>query len=87
MNLTFSRQEFLHLGLILAGFTERTIERTNEKTNLERFRGRFYANPETCHGIFNDLQRPDIEDSYTRKPNPKCVLLALNYVLSLAKIC
>mmetsp|Transcript_20787 Transcript_20787/g.31303 ORF Transcript_20787/g.31303 Transcript_20787/m.31303 type:complete len:121 (+) Transcript_20787:37-399(+) len=80
MNLTFNRQEFLHLGLIIAGFTETTIERINEKTNLERFRGRFYANPETCQDILNGLQRPDIEDSYTKKPNPKYVLLALNYM-------
>ena len=76
MIIDYQAADFLHLGLCMAGFDDVTVTNTCYKTNLERFKSFFYASPQVCERIFEDLQTHGI----VNKPMPKFLLLALNYL-------
>ena len=78
--LRFTKEEFLYLGLYLAGFTELQINNTNDKTNNERFVSWYFANPTMCSKIFEDLQTTNIEAAKLEDPTPKNLLLALYFL-------
>ena len=78
--LAFSEEDFLNLGLKLAGNCDRTIERTCYKTKLARFEAKYYACPATCCAILWDLQTTDVADAQVDNPNPRHLLIALNFL-------
>ena len=80
MVIWFEEHDILYLGLTLAGHAERSIDRTRLKKNLERFEAKYYASPETCCEILFDLQVTAIDDARVEKPNPRHLLIALNYL-------
>ena len=67
------------LGLNLAGWSNQTTERNCQNTNMERFTDKYYVTPEVCEQLFKDIQRDD-NIHKIKKPNPKCLLLALFYL-------
>ena len=83
--LRFSNQEFLFLGLELAGFTSYTIQRNGKKMNRERFKDSFYASPQTAENIFTDIQDEDLGESRISKPDPMYLLLALLYRIAMKR--
>ena len=70
----FSAANFLHLGLLSMGFSEKTIERTGLTTNTERFRDYYYVHPDTCEIMFHDMQLTGAQLA------PKRFLMALYYL-------
>ena len=66
----------LRLGLELAGFNQRRIQRTRYKKNLSRFRSAYGVGPETVAQILNDLSSHGIEE----EPDPVWLLIALNWM-------
>ena len=65
---------FMNFGLTLLGFSQESIARTGETTNLARFRDGFYTDPSIVAIIFNDLRQDD------DKLNPKYLMLSLHYL-------
>ena len=80
MLLYYKENDFLKLGLTIAGYTPRSIARTLTAANRQRFEAKFYACPETCRDIFWDLQVTDLDDAGVDKPNPTHLLMTLNYL-------
>lgn len=76
----FRSEDFLTLGLTIAGFTRGRVERTSETKNLNRFRDFYYADPATCENLFQALGTTDILAARIEKPKPCYLLLALNYL-------
>jgi hypothetical protein len=71
-----SSNRLLCLGLELAGFKPRRIQRTRYKKNLSRFRSAYGVGPETVKQILNDLSLHGTED----EPDPVWLLIALNWM-------
>ena len=74
--LTFSHDDFLTLGLKMLGFSEKTIEKTCNATNVERFRDSYYTYPKIASILFDDLQKVD----WATNVKPRHLLLALYYL-------
>ena len=78
--LTFKPDDFLLMGLTLAGFQQTTIEKSCYATNLARFTSRYYLEPTTVALLFGELQTTEIPEAKLDKADPKYLLLALNYL-------
>ena len=78
--LKFSAEEFLILGLKLAGHDPQRTARTCYNTNLERFVSCYFASPIVCEKIFEDLQTTTIEGAKATDPKPRKLLLALYFL-------
>ena len=78
--ILFEAETILHLGLLYAGHSKRTISKTCAKTNLHRFEAKYYASPETCESILYDIQVTNVEEARVSKPKLKHFLIALNYL-------
>jgi hypothetical protein len=78
--LTFSRDDFLFLGLELVGFSTYTISRNGKDVNLRRFSDFFYASPDTIADLFRDIQDADLGEAQILKPDPTYLLLAMLYL-------
>ena len=74
MAIKLSIEEWLHLGLELAGHEAFRIQRTCLDTNLKRFKSHFFANPSAVAAIFNDIQ------ATTPNAKPSDLLNALRYL-------
>jgi hypothetical protein len=72
----FTSEEFLHLGLKILGFDPRE----SKIANLRRYKASFAASPETLESIFRDLQSTNIDDARVEKPNPRHLLMAINWL-------
>ena len=69
--IRLSNDDFLRLGLQHSGFSNRTIDRVRNTTNIVRFMDKFYVTPHTCATIFEDIQSSDyIGDDAITKANP-----------------
>ena len=79
MVLTYSKEEFMLLGLQLSGFSYRTIEKNCYATNLSRFKDNYYVTPDTCELLFVDIQS-DACKAKVSKPCPRYLLLALYFL-------
>ena len=53
--MAFTSDDFLRFGLKWVGFSNGTIERTCDETNLSRFRDHYYADPSTIAKIYVDI--------------------------------
>lgn len=67
------------LGLQLCGYSDQTIGRNCDATNLNRFKDNYYITPTTCSIVFEDIQSNQNE-ARIDKPKPKYLLLALYYL-------
>ena len=67
------------LGLQLCGFSYRAIEKNCYATNLSRFKDYYYATPETCSKVYEDIQSIECKAKVS-KPDPKYLLLGLFYL-------
>ena len=67
--IVMTPEEMLATGLRLAGYKDRSIERCQAKTNLERFISRYGADPAVLAAIWEDLQRTSIGDAYIDPAN------------------
>ena len=78
--LQFPPESFLELGLTSKGFSTRSINRTWESINVDRYQAFYYATPEVSSLIFKDLQSTDIPGAKINKPNPHHMLVGLNFL-------
>ena len=80
MIVVFNDDEFLKLGLQMAGHCERTINRSKAATNLSRFTAKYCAGPDACADTFLDIQTTMIEEAQVDNPNQRHLLIALNWL-------
>jgi hypothetical protein len=80
MVLQLSADDFLQLGLQLAGFDPGTTQRTCANTNRRRFNSNFEACPKTCVDIFLHLQTTHIDEARVNKPNPVYMMMAIHWL-------
>ena len=83
MVVTIDPTDWCELGLQFVGFDKR--RQKCHKTNLERFVSHFGASPEAHSLIFNDLQRTDIPEARTLKPDPLSLLIATHWLKTYPK--
>ena len=80
MIIHFTNEEFILLGLQLAGFSVTRIGSTGAATNNERFKSFFGISATTCSILFEDFQTTDVDDAKIKNPVPKKLLTALIYL-------
>jgi hypothetical protein len=80
MVLHLSADDFLQLGLQLAGFDQQRQQRTCAATNLRRFKSNYEASPKTSADIFMDLQTTHIDAARVNKPNPEYLMMAIHWL-------
>ena len=79
--LNFTEEEFLHLGLKLAGWTQNRLDRNSDSNKIMHFKNKYYASPTTCSDIFLDIQTETmVGESKITKANPTYFLLSLYYL-------
>ena len=72
--IKLTEDEWLLLGLELAGHEAFRVHRTCQKTNQERFTSHYFANVKTVVALFDEIQ------STTKNAKPSHLLLALYYL-------
>lgn len=80
MVLTFSREQFETLGLHLAGYSNETIERTNNETNTNRLKDFCYAGKKTLAKLYRDVQHADLGEHQILNPSPVDLIFALYFL-------
>jgi hypothetical protein len=78
--LRFSPDEFLQLGLQLAGFKPSRVESTGPSTNGDRFKDAYYACPTSVNDIFLAIQSPALGERRISNPCPHDLLLAFFFL-------
>jgi hypothetical protein len=73
--------EFLNIGLRLGGnWSEKSLDRTCQKTKEERLGEFFFVSKETMSELFEAIQDPLLGDSCIEKPNPIDFLAGLYFL-------
>jgi hypothetical protein len=80
MVLHLSADDFLQLGLQLAGFDQQCNLCTCAATNLCWFKSNFEVSPKTCAEVFKDFQTTHIDAARLNKPNPAYLMMAMHWL-------
>ena len=81
MNIRFSADEFLKLGMYLGStWNNVQIDAFSKKRWQTFFKDSFYASAQTVKELFRDIQHPDLGEHSIKKPNPVHLLGALHFL-------
>jgi hypothetical protein len=80
MVLQPSADNFLQLGLQLAGFNQGCRQSTCADTNRHRFTSNFEVSPKTCMEIFLHFQTTHIDAAHVNKPKPVYMMMAIHWL-------
>ena len=78
--LHFTGEEFLQLGLELAGYNQIRQTSTSTKMNTRRFMANYGTLPEACSALFDDFQTTTLNEARIKKPNPMYLLMTLKWL-------
>jgi len=71
----YSPDQVLVLGLKIAGYKPRQINRVQRKTNIERFKDSFGVAPIVYAQIWQDLQTTNIAEARIDTTKPSCTII------------
>ena len=80
MNIHFTPQQFLILGLRLKGFRAQRVDKMGPKAKLGYYRQFFGTYPEICSILFDDFQTTDIAEARIDSPCYKYFLITLHWM-------
>ena len=78
--ITFGHEQFGVLALQVAGYDDKTIERTNTATNTNRLKDFCYAGTKTILDIFHAIQNPSLGECRIAKPDPTHLIWSLYFL-------
>ena len=74
--------EMMNIGLKLAGYKQRRMDRSKKETNIERFKAQYKSSPAVVAAIWEDLQLPEISKAHVHDKDWKLkfFLIALHHL-------
>jgi hypothetical protein len=66
-----SPDEMMKIGLKLAGYKQRLVDRAKKETNIERFKAQYRSSPAVVAAIWEDLQLTEIPEAHVHDKDRK----------------